>query len=263
MNGAEIPDGPEGTAARELFRLASADNFRDVAGPGYPTSDGRRVRSGVCYRSNELQLTHEDATALAGLGLTSIHDLRSADEVAAHPDLDVPGATWRHRDVLGIPMDEVTGLGTLAEAAALMERVYLGFVYEPRARAAFGGLLTAIATEDGPHLFHCTAGKDRTGWAAALLLHVAGVDADTILADYLLSNEYAQASRDRYLTMVATALGDDKVPVYERVLVADADYLATAYAAVAATYGDLDGYLADGLGLDAATRARLAERLVG
>ena len=163
--------------ARELFRLASADNFRDVAGtgPGYPTVDGGRLRRGVFFRSNELQLTDEETLTLTGLGLRAVHDLRTAVEVDAHPDAVLPGATWRHLDVTGIPMDDVVELDDEPAALALMERVYRAFVEEPRARAAFGSLQRHLADGEGPQLFHCTAGKDRTGWAAALLLHVAGV----------------------------------------------------------------------------------------
>ena len=250
--------------AQELFRLASADNFRDVAGTGagYPTVDGRRVRRGVFYRSNELQLTAEETLTLTGLGLRAVHDLRTAVEVEAHPDAVLPGATWRQLDVTGIPMDDVVDLEDVPAALALMERVYRAFVEEPRARAAFGTLLRRLAEDDGPQLFHCTAGKDRTGWASALLLHVAGVPDGLIVEDYLLTNDYTQSSRARYLTMAETAFGPDKVPVYERVLVADPDYLSIARDAVVASYGDLGGYLTEGLGLGAAILERLRERLV-
>ena len=260
MSGAPDPE-----LAGELFRLASADNFRDVAGPGagYPTVDGCRVRRGVFYRSNELQLTSDEILDATGLGLTDVLDLRTGEEVAAHPDAVLPGATWHHLDVLGIPMDDVVSLEDRAEATALMHRVYRGFVEDPTARVAFGTLLTRLAAGTGPQLFHCTAGKDRTGWAAALLLHVAGVADDVVLEDYLLTNDYARASRARYLALVETALGGDKVEVYEHVLRADEAYLATAYAAVATSYGSLAGYLAEGLGVDDEVLARLRARLVG
>ena len=269
VNDADYPAGVNGALdpepAGELFRLASADNFRDVAGPGagYPTVDGGRVRRGVFYRSNELQLTTDEILDATGLGLTDVLDLRTGEEVEAHPDAVLPGATWHHLDVLGIPLDDVVALEDGAEATALMHRVYRAFVDDPAARVAFGTLLARLGAGTGPQLFHCTAGKDRTGWAAALLLHVAGVDDDVVLADYLLTNDYARASRARYLALVETALGADKVEVYEHVLRADGAYLATAYDAVAAAYGSLAGYLADGLGLDDAALARLRARLIG
>lgn len=248
----------------ESFGVASAENFRDVAGPGegYPTRDGALVRRGLLYRSGELQLTDDDTLALVGLGLTAIHDLRSADEVAAHPDVVVPGATWRHFDVVGIPMDDLIDLADEGEAIALMDGVYRSFVDDPRSRRAFGSLLRRVAGQDGRQLLHCTTGKDRTGWAAALLLHVAGVPDEVVVEDYLRTNECARSSHARYLTMVETALGAEMVPVYERVIVADERHLATAYAAVATSYGSLAGYLTGGLGLDDATLARLRARLV-
>lgn len=251
-------------APTELLRLASADNFRDVAGTGagYPTRDGRRVRRGVFYRSNELQLTHEDATSLAALGIRVIHDLRGGPEVEAHPDVEVPGATWRHVEVAGIPMAMVEGLADTAAAERVMGEVYEAFVRSPEARASYAVLLTDLATEDPPHLFHCTAGKDRTGWAAALLLEVAGVDRDTIVADYLLTNEVSSATREKYLALIAEHLGQEKVAIYEPTMVVEPGYLQAAYDAVDADYGSVEGYLREGLGLGDDVLAELRARLV-
>jgi len=221
------------------------------------------MRRHLVYRSGELQLDDDDALALVGLGLTAIHDLRTAEEVAAHPDAVVPGATWRHFDVAGIPMDDLIDLPDERAATALMERVYRSFVDDPASRRAFGAFLTRMSREDGPQLVHCTTGKDRTGWAAALLLAVAGVPDEVVLEDYLLTNECTRVSRGRYLTMVATALGEEMVPVYERVLVADEHYLRVGWTAAAASYGSLDGYLTQGLGLDDEVLARLRVRLLG
>jgi protein-tyrosine phosphatase len=246
----------------ELVRLSSADNFRDVAGPGYETVDGGRVRRGVLFRSNELTLTHEDADALARLGITAIYDLRDAHEVEAHPDATVPGATWRHVEVKGIPMEAVATLASREEGLAVMGEVYRGFVEKPGGRAAFSELLHELAADEGAQLFHCTAGKDRTGWASVLLLHLAGVAPETILDDYLRTNTISSATRTKYLGMVREHLGPDKVDVYETVMVADAAYLQQAYDAVAASYGSIDSYLSEGLGLGPDTLAVLRARLV-
>lgn len=247
--------------AEELVRLASADNFRDVAGPGYATGGGA-MRRGVCFRSNELTLTDEDATAIRDLGITAIYDLRDEHEVSAHPDAPVPGATWRHLEVKGIPMEAVATLESRERADEVMRDVYRAFVDHLGAREAFGTLMAAVADADAPQLFHCTAGKDRTGWASVLLMHVAGVAEADILAAYLLTNTVSTATRDKYLAMVHEHLGEDKVPVYERVMVADERYLQAAYDAVAASYGSLDTYLRDGLGLDDGTLERLRMRLI-
>jgi protein-tyrosine phosphatase len=251
-------------APTELLRLASADNFRDVAGPGtgYPTRDGGRVRRGTFYRSNELQLTDEDAASLAGLGIRAIHDLRGAMEVEAHPDVEVPGATWEHVEISGIPTEMVEGLADSAAAHRVMREVYDAFVRSPDSRASYARLLTSLATGELPQLFHCTAGKDRTGWAAVLLLEIAGVERDTILADYLLTNEVSSATREKYLALIGEHLGPDLVAVYEPTMVVEEEYLRVAYDAVADDYGSIGGYLHDGLGLDSSLVEALHARLV-
>lgn len=245
---------------QEALRLSSVDNFRDVAGPGYATNDGGRVRTGVFYRSNELRIEEHELAGIAGLGLVGICDLRAQVEIDRHPDPVVDGAAWHHFDVIGIPMERVAGLRTRSEAEGVMHRVYRGFVDEPSSRAALGELFRHLAT-GGPQLFHCTAGKDRTGWTAALLLHVAGVDDATIDSDYLLTNALTAASRARAEASISEHLGADLVPVFEPTLVADIAYLRAAYDAVAQRYGDRATYLREGLGLDEDTLAALRSLL--
>ncbi len=249
------------TTDEELLRLASADNFRDVAGRGHPTCDGARVRTGVVYRSNELQLTEVDASALEQLGVTSVLDLRDHHEVEAHPDVEVPGAEWAHLPVGGIPPGTGAELPDAAAAREAMLAVYRGFVTDERAQASFGAVVRRVAAATSPLVFHCTAGKDRTGWAAALLLHLAGVDPAVVEADYLLTNERSRGTREKYLGLVAEHLGADRVATFEPAMVADASYLAAAHAQAEASFGSLDGYLRRGLGLDEETRGAVRDRL--
>jgi len=260
-----VADPQHGEAfGEELVRLASADNFRDVTGPdtAYAGTDGRPLRRGVVYRSNELQLSRADAATIARLGVTAIYDLRSAHEVEAHPDAEVPGAEWHHVEVGGIPMVQLEELSSPETAADVMRQVYRSFVEAPEARAAFGEVLGHIADADHATLFHCAAGKDRTGWLAALLLHLAGVDDATILEDYLLTNTFSSASREKYLGLVREHLGEDQVPVYELAFLVREDYLGEGYDAADAAYGSRLDYLRDGLGLDDRALARLRDRLL-
>lgn len=247
--------------ATELLRLATADNFRDVAGEGYVGTGGRPLARGVFFRSNDLRLSGEDLAALTALAPASIIDLRSHSEIEAHPDPEIAGATALHFDVMGIPMEEVAGLRARPDAVDLMDRTYRGFVTSEKSRTGFAGVLRVLA-EDGPHVFHCTAGKDRTGWVAALLLHLAGVDRATIEADYLLTNLRSAQSRASTEEQIRTHLGDAGVEIFEPTLVADLEYLRAAYITVEETYGELDAYLRDGLGLDEATLDRLRDRLL-
>jgi protein-tyrosine phosphatase len=245
----------------DVLLLASADNFRDVAGAGYPTADGGAVRTGVFYRSNALRITPEEVGLLADLGLRAVVDLRTHVEIERHPDPEIPSCEWLHYDVLGIPMGEIAALTDHDVAVQVMHRVYRGFVENPASRAAFGDMFRQLAT-GGPQLFHCSAGKDRTGWVAALLLHLAGVEDAVIEADYLLTNERSVESRARAEQAVARRLGADHVPVFAPTMVADVDYLHTAYAAVETSYGDRAAYLREGLDLDDATLDALRGLLV-
>ena len=251
---------PVTSSSDEILRLASADNFRDVAGPGYATHDGARVRRGVFFRSTELRLNAADHDSLAGLGLRAVLDLRSKPEIERHPDAEVPGATWHNFDVSGIPMEQVAELRDRRSAVELMDRVYRSFVDSDKARAEFGGLFRQLAT-GGPQLFHCTAGKDRTGWVAALLRHVAGVDDPTIESDYLLTNALTGSSRARVEAEIVELLGADHLAAFEPTLVADVEYLRSGYAAVEERYGDRATYLRDGLGLDEDTVTALRDLL--
>lgn len=241
----------------ELTRLASADNFRDVAGPGYLTADGVRLRRGVLFRSNELQLSDVDAGALRDLGIRDVLDLRDHPEVEAHPDAEVPGAAWTHVRVPGIPMDDVATLTSRAEGLATMKRVYRVFVEDDGARAAFGELLTVLADAEHPQLFHCTAGKDRTGVVVALLLSVAGVDDETIVNDYALTGanlteewmEARRADASRYgLTWEALRPALETPPGAMRATLAH----------LREQYGDASGYLVSiGVAPESVSRIRV------
>lgn len=255
-----LDPGETGDLGHEIVRLGSADNFRDVTGPGYRAADGVALRPGVLYRSNELQLSHADAATLAGLGVSDVLDLREAAEVEAHPDAAVPGATWRHLPVEGVPLGDVADLPSREAAVEVMGRVYRELVEAPGARGAYADLLRTLAGGRAPQLFHCTAGKDRTGWAAALLLRLCGVAEETVRADYLRSN-HVDGTRTKYLGLVREHLGEEKVEVYEAVMVVDLAYLAQADAAVARCFGGLEGYLREGLGLDDEVLAALRNRL--
>ncbi len=245
------------------LRLPTADNLRDVAGPGYRAADGTPLRPGVFFRSNRLTLGDDDLAVVSTLGLTAIHDLRRHDEVEQHPDVEVPGASWHHHDVLGVAADDAARFTDPAQTRALMEQAYRDFVTSPRSREALGSLLLHLAAGEGPQLFHCTSGKDRAGWAAYVVLAVAGVDEGTRRADYLLSNERTRGSRAVFEERIAEALGPEAVPVISPALEVREAYLDLSLALVEEEYGDLGGYLARGLGVPEDARAAIRARLLG
>ena len=142
-----------------------------------------------------------------------------------------------------------------------MRRSTASFVEAPRRARRSRSCSAHIADADGAALFHCTAGKDRTGWAAALLLHLAGVDDATILEDYLLTNSFSSATREKYLGMVREHLGEDKVDGLRagdgRRRGLPPGRPTTPRRRRTARHG----YLRDGLGLDDRVLARLRDRM--
>lgn len=258
--------------------LANATNARDLG--GVATVDGRRVRRGLLYRANALnRLTDADLNVLDGLGLACVIDFRhpreieliGPDRLPANPPrrlVSLPLFDPAH-DVFTTVSAVLTGragddsVARLRDggAVAVMRELYRWFIDAPMARQVFGAALRIIV-DDGalPLLFHCTAGKDRTGWLAAVLLGALGVDRDTVNADYLRTNELNAPGIAYVLAALAGRVDDPALllPLLE----ARAVYLQEAFDAVDRHFGGLDGYLSAGLGLDAATLDRLRSRLL-
>ncbi|MBJ8346703.1 tyrosine-protein phosphatase [Antrihabitans sp. YC2-6] len=266
-----VADRPTTSAVESAVttpRLASMDNFRDIAGPGdgYTTADGKRVRHGVVYRSNAVTPNEADLATLNGLGIRAIYDLRTTAEVTATPDTPLPGAAYVRVNVMGDASDgnlaaAAAALSTPEQAADLLAAFNREFVTNAEQRAQLKTLLTDLAEGSGPQIVHCTAGKDRTGWATALLLAVAGVPRQTILDDYLLTNEYSRASIDATTAQVAQAKGPEAAAMFHVLLGVAPEYLQAGFDEVDRTYGGFDNYLTDGLGLTPESVANLKAKL--
>jgi protein-tyrosine phosphatase len=240
-------------------------NFRDVG--GYPTADGRRVRTGLVFRSDGLHaLTEADCGVISGLGLRRVFDLRRAIERERRPS--VVHTAGLEATLLTIGED-----GPVAQQQELLDMVLTGelpeaddefmvgeYVHMLEDHAAdFGRLLGALAEPDGlPALFHCTAGKDRTGLAAALLLLLLGVDRATVLDDYELTNVYRSNRRIAELTPQLEAAGVD-VDNVRALLSARRPVLEGALAHIG---WDATGYLTGPAGLPGGTAERLRKLLL-
>src|SRR4029079_10793024 len=215
------------------FKLSGASNFRDLG--GYPTSDGRTVRWRQIFRHNHLgNLTDDDVSVLRELGVRSAFDFRGTEERTAAlcgmPDIDVHSLPVEPTVVAALRAIAAAGTPLSTEHAIdVMRDSYRNYVQQNTRhfRTLFGHLLEDRA----PLVIHCTAGKDRTGFASALILHALGVPDDVISADYLLTNQLYR--RD---PSAATDLPED---VRSAIGSVETSYLAAAFDAVGRDYGDL------------------------
>ena len=235
------------------FNLQGASNFRDLG--GYHTTDGRLVRWRQIFRSNHLgHLTDADMAMVRALKLRSAFDFRGVEERAAAicgvAEIEVHSLPIEPTVVAALRARLAAGSLCADDAREIMRESYRDYVRgnTQRFRTLFGHLLDDRA----PLVIHCTAGKDRTGFACALVLHALGVPDDVIEADYLLTNRFYR--RD---TSSASDLPDE---VRQAIGSVEASFLAAAYEAIRADYGDLEGYFSDGLALDDRARAALKAR---
>ena len=241
-----------------VVALEGGSNFRDLG--GYRTAGGQTVRRGLVFRSAHLGgLTDADRAALGIVGVRTIVDLRGVAEAAETPHL-VEGLACR---ILGAPIEPgvadkirlaiVEGRATPALMSEFLTDHYRD--YPRRCAPAFRTLFTALGTAgDRPIVFHCTAGKDRTGFASALLLTLLGVPWDTVIEDYLQTNTLWRGHVGHYPELD----GEIRAAIIE----ARQDYLEAAFAILRESYGSVDGFAETALGLDHGGRERLKAELL-
>ena len=238
--------------------LSGGSNFRDLG--GYRTADGRTVRRNAVFRSAHLGgLTDDDRAALGRIGVRTIVDLRGVSEAAETPHA-IDGLRCR---VVGAHIEPGVGeriRGAVADGSAtphlMME--FLTDHYRDYPRRCAPGFRTLFATlSDGTHrplVFHCTAGKDRTGFASALLLSLLGVPWETVMEDYLRTNDLWIGHIGRYPELDI----DTRAAIIE----ARTPYLEAAFDVLRKDFGDPEQFAERALGLDAAARQRLKADLL-
>lgn len=257
--------GTRRIVAERRLPLEGAHNFRDLG--GYETTDGRFVRWGVLYRADDLaDLSDEDLEYLAALRLRWVCDFRSEEERTEKPDrlpasdpptlevleisgTSIPMSELRDRimsgDFEGIDMSEILVEGNRAFATKFAHR--------------YRTLFERIADPERlPAVIHCTAGKDRTGLGAALILLALGVPRDTVFEDYLATNHYVHDETERTLQFIRFASLFRTHPDQIRPLFGvRREYLQAAFDAIEGQYGSVDAYLREALGLTDSERSHL------
>ncbi|WP_329261925.1 tyrosine-protein phosphatase [Streptomyces sp. NBC_01478] len=253
--------------------LSGVRNFRDVG--GLPTADGRRVRHGVLFRSGHLaHATEEDAAFLDSLGLHTIFDFRNAsDQKLEGPDVELPGV----RNVnlpLSDPADgsefwkmvrdgEIEQLREILGGDKGANRMIASYRTIVKERTAeHSQVLRSLAEDSVPALMHCAAGKDRAGLSIAVTLLALGVEREAIVTDYLESNAKHRRYQVRRSSSSAAGYSPEVMELLGPLFDARAEYLTAAFETAEETWGSVDAYLEQGLGITPEIRERLRERLL-
>lgn len=234
---------------RRAVTLQGTSNFRDLG--GYPAAGGKHVKWGHLYRSADIsKLTDADLQALQSRHVALVCDLRGPQEVAQAPDRLPPGARRVELPAGSEKIDPRLMMGGKnINRDSLMCAVYTNTsFFQAKYKPLFDELLALPGSE--ALLFHCTAGKDRTGIGAALVLAALGVDRQTILKDYAATDTYWQAGREQSLQRMAQAgMSAEAIAGVRPMLAANPAYLAGTFAAIDQQYGSMDKYLASQMDL--------------
>lgn len=251
-------------AQQRIVNLEGAQNFRDLG--GYCSTDGRRVKWGLLYRSGSLHnLTARDYESLERLGVRVISDFRSTAERKREPlnwlstrkmpavlAEDYEADAGRLGQVLADPE------ATEEQAREAFAEIYAQLPY--RLANQYRRMFDELLTGNAPLIFNCSGGKDRTGVAAALLLSALGIPRDVVMRDFLLSNETFDPKKSLATDPTADALWRQLPPELMRIVMGvEQRYLDAAFEAINVRSGSLNNYFERELGLTAADIARLRE----
>jgi protein-tyrosine phosphatase len=235
--------------------LEGAFNFRDIG--GYETSDGRKVKKGHIYRSDSLAtLTLKDHETLQKIGLRLVVDLRAPAEVEQAPDKlpDDNPPEYMNLPVSREDFDTVAALTRLKKGdTSWFSDTFMtdGYIQNIDLFSdTWGTIFTRMAEESGrPAVFHCTAGKDRTGILAALILLALGVPEETIIYDHGLSNDYIKEKLGKiYEYLRSLGVDPESISDYFN---APRDAMEATLEHLRSTYGSVEDYLLHHAGVNA------------
>ncbi|WP_102268268.1 tyrosine-protein phosphatase [Massilicoli timonensis] len=245
----------------EKIKLEGAYNFRDIG--GYRTKDGKTVKTGLLYRSDELsKLSESDVALLEKIGIKTIVDYRAKRERIDNEDVPIEGSTIIYLD----PKADVAALASSEnkdileknrsmisskQAYSLMYRQNEEFVLAETSKSSYRKLLKLLLdTGNCPLVQHCRGGKDRTGYGAALILLLLGVDQETVLKDYLLTNVYKKEKNERSLKEVYDKTGNkDFVLALRYLKEARKEFLLAALNLIEEQFNGIENYVIRELGL--------------
>jgi len=266
---AQLP--PEQRAAHRLLNFEGIANFRDLG--GYANEQGQQVKWGVLYRSGTFaHSSRADLQGLQQLQLATLIDFRSGGEKEEEPNQLPQPASFT---VVEIPtLDE----GNKALVGEVMERVESGnfdgfdpdqFMLTANRQFAteftpqFRQFIHTVLDAGGkPVVWHCSAGKDRTGFASAILLRVLGVPQETVMRDYMESKQHALEARKNQLLLLRVFKGEEAADKLAIMMGVEEAWLRAAFAEIDAQWGSFDNYIREGLQLSDGDIAQLQIQLL-
>lgn len=240
-------------------------NLRDIG--GYRSAYGKQVVCGKIYRSGELyKMSPADQEEFAALKIKTIVDFRSQEEVKTRPDDQFCGVTYVTIDILADAADQNGSLAAMMQsketAHEAMIDIYHHLVTCPSAQKGYHEFLSLLLQKSNtPLLFHCFAGKDRTGYAAALILRILGVSDADIFKDYLKTNEQRKQANELIIqNLQATKqLSETQIAQLRPMLEVTSSDLEAAFTKIDDIYGDFNTYLEQGLQFSKADQEQLRQ----
>ena len=249
----------------ERLKLKKLSNTRDLG--GFPAADGKKIRKGKLIRSSRLyKIPFATVKALQEMGVSTIVDMRIEREIMEYPCIPVPGAKHINLPLVcaattGITSEKSMASTMLKESKRIksefgnadnyMKSVYEMILYSPDSQKSLKEFLDLVRDEEGTILWHCNAGKDRTGISAMLLEHLLGVDEELIIQDYCISQKFFQPSMRR-----AQRLGLFIAPIplqFKRILyalmAAKPEYIISAIETMKERHGSVINYCKEELGV--------------
>lgn len=263
----ESENGEGVILAERRLSLEGAPNFRDLG--GYETEDGRRLKWGKLYRSSKLStLSDTDVNYVQRLGVTLVCDFRQVIEQELEPTLLGPDATHVLASLPITPgsrnsfLDNLhNGIIEVEDAAGFMQEINRDFVASQMPR--YAEMFQLLLMGDQQLLIHCASGKDRTGFGAALILDVLGVNEDAIVHDYLLTNTYLPIEEE--VSRLSSAFTDQSgaavtEDVLRPLLEVRPEYIGACFEEIRKRYESREHFFESALDLDPAKIAKLRER---
>ncbi|CAM4246977.1 tyrosine-protein phosphatase [Listeria ivanovii] len=239
------------------IKLEGAVNVRDLG--GYKTTDGLIIKPHKLIRSAELvTLSDSDKKKLVNTyNLSHIVDFRTNSEVEAKPDPTMTNVDYTHDSVMKdngtstSTQDLTASLATMDNPETFLIEANKSFITDDTSIQAYKDFFNVLlSNQDGSVLWHCTAGKDRAGFGTALVLSALGVEKETVIDDYMLSNKYRAAENKKAIAAVAAKTDNQKVvDGMTAVMEVRESYINAAFDEIDSKYGSMDNFFKDKLEL--------------